>query len=100
VASFLSILWLLTVHAFVGMLLIPIVGLKMASTGWRALRYYAGGREYVRRGPSHLLLRTIVAPVVVVSTIALLATGVVLLVHGATAGPIVGLHKASAIDGD
>jgi len=29
---------LLTVHAFVGMLLIPIVALKLASTGWRMLR--------------------------------------------------------------
>ena len=42
---------LLTVHAFVGMLLIPIVALKLASTGWRMLRYYLGADEYTRHGP-------------------------------------------------
>ena len=42
---------LLTVHAFVGMLLIPVVALKLASTGWRMLRYYLGADEYTRHGP-------------------------------------------------
>lgn len=28
-------------------------------------RYYLGGEEYVRRRPPHVLLRTVVAPVVV-----------------------------------
>ena len=42
---------LLTVHAFVGMLLIPIVALKLASTGWRILRYYLGADGYTRHGP-------------------------------------------------
>jgi hypothetical protein len=85
----------LTVHAFVGMLLIPVVALKLASTGWRMARYYLGREEYVRRGPPHVLLRTLVAPVVVASTIALFATGVALLALDRTRGPIVGLHKAS-----
>jgi hypothetical protein len=31
---------LLTVHAFVGMLLIPVLGLKVTSTGWRFLRCF------------------------------------------------------------
>ena len=52
---------LLTVHAFVGMLLIPIVALKLASTGWRMLRYYLGGEEYVQRGPPHVMLRVLIA---------------------------------------
>jgi hypothetical protein len=73
-ATLLRINALLTVHAFVGMLLVPVVGLKLASTGWRMLRYYLGGREYVRRGPPHLLLRAIVAPVTAVSTVVLFAT--------------------------
>src|SRR5476651_855348 len=41
---------LLTVHIFVGMLLLGPVALKLASTGYRAARYYAGKGEYVRRG--------------------------------------------------
>jgi hypothetical protein len=88
---------LLTVHAFVGMLLVPVVALKLASTGWRMLRYYLRGEEYVRLGPPHLVVRMLVAPLLVVSTVTLLATGVALLVLDQTRGPIVGLHKASFV---
>jgi hypothetical protein len=96
-ATLLRVRELLTVHAFVGMLLIPVVLLKLASTGWRMLRYYAGHAEYARRGPPPLVLRTLVAPVVVVSTFVLLGTGVVLLIRGQTSGTVVGLHKASFV---
>src|SRR5437016_7099827 len=96
-ATLLRITSLLTVHAFVGMLLIPVVGLKLASTGWRMLRYYLRGEEYVRRGPPHLVLRVLVAPVLVASTVFVFATGVALLVLGQTHGLLVGLHKASFI---
>jgi hypothetical protein len=88
---------LLTVHAFVGMLLIPIVTLKLASAGWRMLRYYLNGEEYVRHGPPHAMLRVLVAPVIVLSTLVLFASGVALLVLGQTEGTVVGLHKASFI---
>jgi hypothetical protein len=96
-ATLLNLGSLLTVHAFVGMLLVPIVGLKLASTGWRMLRYYQGANEYVRRGPPHIALRVVVAPVIVVSTLALLGTGVALHALDETRGAIVGLHKASFI---
>jgi hypothetical protein len=96
-ATLLRIRSLLTVHAFVGMLLIPVVVLKLASTGWRMLRYYRRGEEYVRRGPPHVVLRVLVAPVIVVSTVVLFATGVVLLAVDRTQGAIVGLHKASFV---
>jgi hypothetical protein len=94
-ATLLDLRPLLTVHAFVGVLLIPIVALKLASTGWRMLRYYVRGDDYVRRGPPHLVLRAFVAPLIVVSTVLLLATGVALLVLDQTKGTLVGLHKAS-----
>jgi hypothetical protein len=94
-ATLLRLTSLLTVHAFVGMLLIPVLGLKVASTGWRFLRYYRNGEEYIRRGPPHLALRAVVAPVIVVSTLVLFGTGVALLVLGQTHGTVVGLHKAS-----
>jgi hypothetical protein len=96
-ATLLNLQSLLTVHAFVGMLLIPVVALKFASTGWRMLRYYLGDEEYVRRGPPHVAVRMLVAPAMVVSTIALLATGVALLALDQTHGTIVGLHKASFV---
>jgi len=50
-ATLLNLPSLLTMHAFVGMLLIPVVALKLANTGWRMLRYYLRGEVYVRHGP-------------------------------------------------
>jgi hypothetical protein len=96
-ATLLDLGALLTVHAFVGMLVIPVIGLKLTSTGWRMLRYYLRAEAYVRRGPPHLFLRAVVGPVAVVSTVALFGTGVALLALGQTEGTIVGLHKASFV---
>jgi hypothetical protein len=96
-ATLLNVRSLLTVHAFVGMLLIPVIGLKLASTGWRMLRYYRRGEEYVLRGPPHIALRVLIAPVVVVSTVFLFGTGVALLAVDQTQGTLVGLHKASFV---
>jgi hypothetical protein len=96
-ATLLQLRSLLTVHAFVGMLLIPVVALKLASSGWRMLRYYRRGEEYVRRGPPHVMLRVLVAPVLLLSTLVLFATGVALLVLGQTEGTVVGLHQASFV---
>ena len=94
-ATILRIGSLLTVHAFVGMLLIPVVALKLASTGWRMLRYYQRGGEYVLRGPPHIALRMLVAPVLVLSTLLVFGTGVALLALDQRHGTLVGLHKAS-----
>jgi hypothetical protein len=94
-ATILRIGSLLTVHAFVGMLLIPVVALKLASTGWRMLRYYQRGEEYVLRGPPHIALRMLLAPVLVLSTLFVFGTGVALLALDQRHGTLVGLHKAS-----
>jgi hypothetical protein len=96
-ATLLNLRALLTVHAFVGMFLLPIVALKVGSTGWRMASYYLGREEYVRRGPPALPLRVIVAPVVVASTVALFGTGIYLLAVHEVQGTAVGLHKASFV---
>jgi hypothetical protein len=96
-ATLLQIRPLLTVHGFVGMLLVPIVALKLGSVGWRMLRYYGGGAEYVAAGPPHIFLRALVAPIIVVSTVVLFATGIALLALERTGGILVGLHKASFV---
>ena len=85
---------LLSTHVFIGMLLIPPVALKTASTGWRFLRYYTGDRAYRVKGPPILPLR-LLAPLVVASTVALFASGIALLVVGPGRGVVLGLHKAS-----
>jgi hypothetical protein len=96
-ATLLNLRALLTVHAFVGMFLLPIVLLKMGSTGWRMARYYLGREEYVLRGPPPFPLRVFVAPVMVASTIALFGTGIYLLAVHEVQGTAVGLHKASFV---
>lgn len=88
---------LISVHLFVGLLLIGPVLLKLASTGYRFTRYYTSDRVYRERGAPPLLLR-LSAPVVVLSTIGVLASGVALLFTGpGAAGLLRGAHKASFV---
>ena len=94
--TILAIRPLLSVHVFVGMLLIPPILLKLGSTGYRFVRYYTGSRPYRIEGPPHPALR-LLAPAVVLSTIALFATGVALIALGPRSGSLVGLHKASFV---
>lgn len=86
----------LTLHVFVGMLLLGPVALKLCSTGYRFGRYYAHGRDYVKLGPPAPLMRFMVAPVLVSSTTVLFGTGVVLLAVPHR-GTVLLLHKASFI---
>jgi hypothetical protein len=82
-------------HFFLGLLLIGPVALKMASTGYRFVRYYTGDAPYVRKGPPELWLR-LLAPGVVLSTVVVFATGVVLLFVGpAQRGSWFSIHKVS-----
>lgn len=95
-----TIVWLrpfLNVHLFVGLLLIPPVALKLASTGYRFVRYYTGDPGYRRRGPPHALLRW-TAPMVVLSTVTVLASGVWLLLAGPRSrDAVLPVHKVSFI---
>ncbi|HET8990090.1 MAG TPA: hypothetical protein VFN59_03200 [Acidimicrobiales bacterium] len=77
--TILSVRSLLHWHVFIGLILIPPVLAKIASTSWRFARYYAGNPGYRRRGPPPTLLR-LLGPVLVVLTVALFATGVALVV--------------------
>jgi hypothetical protein len=87
---------LLPLHVFVGALLIPPVVLKVASTGYRFARFYTGAAAYVEKGPPVLILRAL-GPVIVVSSVAVLASGVALLAMGPGDGPVRGIHKLSFI---
>jgi hypothetical protein len=86
----------LPLHIFIGVLLIPPVLLKLASTGFRFVRYYARDARYLRRGPPPVLLRAL-GPVIVLASSVLLATGVALLVMGPGGGQVRGLHQLSFI---
>lgn len=88
---------MLTLHVFIGMVLIPPVMLKVGSTGWRFIRYCAGAPAYQRKGPPPILLR-LLGPVVVILTLVLLASGVALVLVGPPqARMLLLVHKASFI---
>jgi len=87
----------LTLHMALGLALIPPVLLKLGSTGWRFTRYYLRDPQYVRRGPPHPILRLLVAPLTVASTVVLFGTGVAIVAMHPQRGLVVGLHKASFI---
>jgi uncharacterized membrane protein YwaF len=87
-------IWL---HLFVGLLLIGPVLLKMASTGYRFVRYYTHDTEYRLKGPPEIVLR-LIAPLVVISTVGVFVTGIGLLIVGpAHRDPWLLLHKVTFI---
>src|SRR5260221_3916511 len=63
------------VHFFVGFLLFPLIGVKLASTGYRFARYYTRNRAYHDAGAPRLVLR-MTAPLLVLSTVVVFASGV------------------------
>ncbi len=62
-------------HVFVGIALIPLVVLKLATTGWRFVRYYTRSRAFVAHGPPQPAMR-LLAPLLVVATVVLFGSGV------------------------
>ncbi|HET9656171.1 MAG TPA: hypothetical protein VFP72_12515 [Kineosporiaceae bacterium] len=86
---------LLVPHVVIGLLLIGPVLLKLASTGYRFLRYYTGDPMFRVAGPPMIVLR-VLAPLLVVATVLLLGTGSWLLyAPPALRDVVVFLHKAS-----
>jgi hypothetical protein len=87
---------LVSAHMIIGFLLVPPVLLKLASTGYRFVRYYTGSPAYTAKGPPQLPLR-IIAPVLVIATLGVFISGVVLLAVGHKEGAILELHKITFI---
>ncbi len=88
---------LISLHLFVGLLLIGPVVLKLTSTGYRFVRYYTHNPVYRRKGPPELWLR-LIAPAVVLSTLVVFLSGVILLFQGPSdKGQLVLIHKVSFI---
>ena len=83
----------LSVHVFVGLVLIPLVLLKLASTGWRFTRYYTRSAPYRGKGAPVLVMR-LLAPFLVAATLAVFGSGVAMGVfHGRS------LHIARQVHG-
>lgn len=86
----------LSVHIFLGLVLLPPIGLKLASTGWRFVRYYTRVEHYRLHGPPRALLRAL-APLLVASTLSLFGSGVALIAVGNGGGALRTLHTLSFI---
>ncbi|HEY2044078.1 MAG TPA: hypothetical protein VGH11_15480 [Jatrophihabitans sp.] len=87
---------MITLHVFLGVVLLGPVLLKVAATLYRFSRYYTGDEPYVRKGPPHILLR-VLGPLVTISTLGLLGTGVGLLAVRPGGGVLLTAHKVSFI---
>ena len=87
---------LLRVHMFIGLVLIPPVLLKLSSTGYRFVRYYTRSAPYREKGPPQIALR-VMAPFLVVATVAMLGSGVWLMLLGRRSGWLLELHKVCFI---
>ncbi len=90
----LDLLW--RVHYFTALLLVPLLVVKLAGTGWRAFRYYAGDREYRADGPPHPMAR-VSAPILVASTAVLFGSGVVMMLGADRFGSWSTIHNGAAI---
>jgi hypothetical protein len=82
-------------HLFIGLLLLGPVALKLGSTGYRFVRYYTRDSVYRRKGPPPPYLR-LLAPLVVLSTVVVFASGVALLLLGPSSrSTLLLVHKVS-----
>jgi len=90
---------LLTLHVFLGMLLLGPVTLKATSVLYRFVRYYTGSAPYRRQGPPALPLR-LIGPVIMLLTACVFGSGIMLAVTGPSYGPPSGwlvVHRISFI---
>ncbi len=84
------------VHFALGFALMPLLVVKLASTGWRALSYYARRGGYREAGPPWLLPRLIAVPLTGGAALAT-ASGVVLWSQGTDRGVWAAVHTDSVI---
>jgi hypothetical protein len=83
-ATLVSLGSLITVHILIGAYLVPLILLKTATTGWRIARYYVGAADYQQAGPPLLLLR-LLGPLVVLTSLAIVGSGLALIGLGRSA---------------
>lgn len=86
-ATLVNVTALMSWHVVVGVLLVPPALLKTASTSWRFTSYYLRRVPYRKAGPPPMPLRAL-GPLVVISTLAVLGTGLALIALGPESGRV------------
>jgi hypothetical protein len=86
----------ITLHTALGLILVGPIALKCASTLYRFVRYYTGKPAYVAKGPPHIVLR-VIGPLVILSSVAVVGTGIALLVVHGRSDTWLTLHQGSFI---
>lgn len=85
----------LALHVVAGLILIPPLLLKLASVSWRFVKYYRHDAGYRRKGPPTPALRAL-GPLLILATVAVLASGIVLLlIPSALGGSMRRIHSLS-----
>ena len=64
----------LSLHVAIGLILVPAVLVKLASTSWRMVSYYLGAVAYEHRGPPPTLAR-VLGPILSLAIVLVLASG-------------------------
>lgn len=88
---------LMSIHVFVGVLLVGPLVVKLGSTGWRFLRYYTRSPAFVHRGPPLLTLR-LMGPLLIAATLVVIGSGIGLVITGPrNASLLLPLHGLSVL---
>jgi uncharacterized membrane protein YtjA (UPF0391 family) len=68
----------LSLHVAIGLILVPPVLVKLATTTWRMVNYYIGAATYTHRGPPPTLAR-ILGPILSLAIVLVLISGIALI---------------------
>jgi hypothetical protein len=94
--TILAVRQLLTLHFFLGMLLIGPVLPKASATIYRFIRYYTGAPDYRAQGPARPAAVP-AGPFVLLTSLAVIGTGVILGYAGRDVGLWLFAHKAAFV---
>jgi len=83
-------------HIAIGLALIPPILVKMSSTLWKFSRYYLGDPRFRRAGPPHPFLRML-GPLVMLSTVVLMVSGVALWLGGPQDHTLFRIHQLTFV---
>jgi hypothetical protein len=83
-------------HFVVGILLVPVIGMKLATTTYRAVRYYTGSKKYRAAGPPELPAR-LLAPILIAVTVIAMWSGIVMWLNNTQDRPWSTIHTDAVV---